>query len=167
MKSYDLRTQTFNSALPYSMDVFMEGYRKMQLLADDKYALEALAKSQGWRHRHHFVNQVLIQGQTVLVTTLKQEIVFASSSLADLSGYQPEEVLGYTPAIFQGKLTQHADKITIRRSVANATAFEVIVYNYRKNGSMYKCYIKGFPMFNRNKELVNYIAIEKELDLAA
>ncbi len=149
------------------MDIFMEGYRKMQLLADDKHALEKLATLQEWRYRHYFTSQLLEKGQTILVTNPDMEIVFASSNLIDLSGYQPKEVLGHTPALFQGAKTNNADRTKIKRSIEKQISFEVSVVNYRKNGSLYRCHIKGFPMFNRKRDLVNYIAIERELGLAA
>ncbi len=154
------------SGVPMSMDIFLDGYRKMQSLVDDKIALEKLAQSQQWKHRFDFTEQLFNHNSTVLVTTPQLRIVYASSSIAKLSGYLPQEVIGQTPILFQGKMTDEETKENIRRSVNRKAAFETSIINYKKNGSLYRCHIKGFPIFNRSKNLVNFIAFEKELALA-
>ncbi|RYE22102.1 MAG: PAS domain-containing protein [Sphingobacteriaceae bacterium] len=153
------------SGVLMSMDVFLTGYRKAQTLADDKIALEKLAFVHQWKHRFNFTEQLFYKGNSVIVTTPQQKIVFASSNIMGLTGYQPDEIVGHTPVLFQGEKTEAHTRVSIRRLVEKQMAFDETVINYRKNGSLYKCHIKGFPIFNRSKTLVNYIAFEKEMPL--
>lgn len=162
MRFNDLCDSTASGVL-MSMDVFLIGYRKAQALADDKFALEKLALAQQWKHRFNFTEQLFKQENTVLVTTPQMRIVYASSNIINLSGYHPEEVIGQTPELFQGEKTATESKASIRQAIDRTIAFETSVINYRKNGSLYQCHIKGFPVFNRSKKLVNFIAFEKEL----
>jgi PAS domain S-box-containing protein len=146
-----------------SWDIYLEGYRKAQTLADDKLALEKLALAQQWKHKFNFAEQLFKMHNAVLVTTPTMKIVYASSNIEALTGYRMNEVVGSTPHIFQGSETDTSIKAQIRQSVDKRTYFEATLKNYRKDGSMYTCYIKGFPIFNRDKKLVNYIAFEKEV----
>ena len=148
-----------------SMDIFMTGYRKAQTLADNKNALEKYALANQWKHRFNFSEQLFRFGNSIVVTNTQLRIIFASSNITDMTGYEPEEIIGHTPHLFQGEKTDPNTRATIRKLVEKKLAFEESVINYRKNGSLYQCHIKGFPIFNRSKNLVNYIAFEREMDL--
>lgn len=103
-----------------------------------------------------------LQDDTIIVVTdTNLKIVFASNNMVSMNGYKPEEVIGNTPKMFQGKLTDETTSKEISISVKNRQSFEKTIINYCKDGSIYKCNIKGFPIFNANGELTNFIAFEK------
>jgi PAS domain S-box-containing protein len=143
-----------------SWDIFVQGYRRAQQLADDRNELEKMAKAAQWDQTFDYRMQLFQLGKTVLVTTPAQKIIYASSSLYSMNGYLPNEVIGHTPRIFQGAETREDTRAFVRESINEPRPFETTVINYRKNGSLYHCHIKGFPLFNRNKELVHFIAFE-------
>ena len=103
-----------------------------------------------------------LQDDTIIVVTdTNLKIVFASNNMVSMNGYKPEEVIGNTPKMFQGKLTDETTSKEISIAVKNRQSFEKTIINYCKDGSIYKCNIKGFPIFNANGELTNFIAFEK------
>ena len=63
--------------------------------------------------------------------------------------------------MFQGQATDDAISREIGIAVQNQLPFEKTILNYCKDGSLYKCHIKGFPVFNKQGELTNFIAFEK------
>ena len=143
-----------------SWDIFLQGYRHAQQLADDRNALVKMSKESQWHQTFDFRYQLFQLQKTVLVTTPRQEIVYASSSLYAMNGYLPGEVIGQTPRMFQGKDTKEETRAYVRAAVQNIQAFETTIINYRKDGSLYNCHIHAIPLFNRNKQLVNFIAFE-------
>jgi PAS domain S-box-containing protein len=146
-----------------SWDIFMQGYRRAQRLADDYSALQRMAREEQWHHSFDFEKQLFTKQATVLVTSPSLHIMFASSTIYSMTGYNSGELLGKTPHIFQGEKTSAESKQSIRLALAKNTSFDVLVTNYRKNGSLYDCHIKGYPVYNRSKQLVHYIAFEKEV----
>jgi len=80
-----------------------------------------------------------------------------------MNGYSPKDIVGKKPNMFQGSETCPETTRSIRSAVQNKTPFEAIIINYRKDGSSYKCWIKGEPVFNTSGEVVNFIAYEKEV----
>jgi hypothetical protein len=48
----------------------------------------------------------------------------------------------------------------VRSVVQNRRSFHVSLINYKKNGEPYRCNIEGFPAFNKEKQLVKFIAFE-------
>jgi hypothetical protein len=78
-----------------------------------------------------------------------------------MNGYVEAEVLGKNPKIFQGNATDLTVSSEIRTAISLQQPFEKTVMNYKKNGDVYACLIKGFPVFNTKGQLSHYIAFEK------
>jgi hypothetical protein len=78
-----------------------------------------------------------------------------------MNGYVEADVLGKSPKIFQGKSTDLTISNEIRSAISLQQPFEKTVMNYKKNGDVYECLIKGFPIFNSKGLLSHYIAFEK------
>ena len=80
-----------------------------------------------------------------------------------MNGYHPSEIIGRTPKIFQGKGTSKSALTEIREAISAKRPFEATVVKYRKDGSPYKCWIKGTPVKNAIGEVVNFVAFEREV----
>jgi PAS domain S-box-containing protein len=102
-----------------------------------------------------------LKEQVVIVTDVKLNIIFASHNIKKMNGYAEAEVLGKSPKMFQGKVTNNTTSNEIRKAIINEEAFEKTVLNYKKNGDVYVCLIKGYPVFNSKGQLSHYIAFEK------
>ena len=59
------------------------------------------------------------------------------------------------------KIIRAAQKIKNDLIKAKPTTQNVL--NYRKSGDAYLCCVKIYPLFNKDRELVNYIAFENEI----
>lgn len=96
----------------------------------------------------------------IVITDTNLKIEFASANMFGMSGYLPAEVVGKSPKMFQGSKTDKVLAKKIRTSVDNREPFEAILVNYKKNHSAYKCYIKGYPIFDKKGNLLKYAAVE-------
>jgi PAS domain S-box-containing protein len=143
-----------------SWDFFSQSFSNKQLTILDNSVLSKLETKNNWETTWDFTN--MLQNETVIVVTdSKLKIVFASENINKMNGYNPKEVIGQTPKMFQGKDTDAAISNEIRLAIENQKPFDKVVLNYRKDGSVYKCHIKGHPIFNHNGKLINFIAFEK------
>ena len=159
-KKSDLHHQKKSPLLCW--DLFLESYYQKLELAEDKRMLDQLGLKQNWKFDFDIEKQLFRLGKTIVVTRPTLEIVYASSNMYFMNGYHPKEVLGKKPSIFQGDETSEESKKIIRMAVEQRQPFEVMVVNYRKNGETYDCHIQGYPVFNRSRELANFIAFERE-----
>lgn len=126
---------------------------------NDEQQLSVMANRNGWVTKDF---QPVLDNETVVVVTCsKLKIVFASKNIVRMNGYEPEEIIGKSPKIFQGAKTCTTTSGEIRQAIENRQSFEKMVINYRKDGSIYKCHIKSFPIFNKQGELSHFIAFEK------
>lgn len=129
-------------------------------IVSDAHLLNEMAEANNWSQNWDLKQE--LQDLTVIVVTCpKLKIVFASQNIMKMNGYKPEEVIGNSPKMFQGVATDTAVSKEISHAVSSHLAFEKVIINYKKDGSLYKCHIKGFPVFNSKGELKNFIAFEK------
>lgn len=142
-------------------DIFLEGYRRRIALAKDLRELNEFSRKNLWDGRWNFEDALIRKEKVVLVTDPDQQIRFASSNLLFMNGYLPEEVIGFTPRIFQGDDTAESSKSVVRSAVHERRPFSTRIVNYRKNGMAYHCHIDGYPVFNRRGDLVHFIAFEQ------
>jgi len=168
MKEYEAAINEYYSSfeinsLLYCWDIYSSYFDKLCLNYNDIRVLTNLAETNKWTHILDLDMELLHKKQVVVVTDAKLNIVHATQNIYDMNGYKPKEVIGYKPKMFQGKDTSKDTIAYISEAVANKISFEAIVLNYRKDGTPYNCYIKGFPVFNNKEKLINFIAYEREV----
>ncbi len=113
-----------------------------------------------WLRKVNF-NDVLQSKKEIIVTNMKQEIIYASSGLFLMNGYHSHEVIGKTLKLFQGELTCERARNNIKKALQEKAPFKEVILNYKKDGSTYLCEIEAYPKFNLKGELINYIAFER------
>lgn len=143
-----------------SWDIFSQYLLQTNVVLHDVRSLHQIASKNQWNAVWDYKES--LQDETVIVVTDAQlKIVFASKNIHKMNGYEANEVIGNSPKMFQGAKTDLQVSNEIRQAILNKVPFEKNVINYCKNGSLYKCHIKGFPIFNHKGEVTNFIAFEK------
>ena len=123
----------------------------------DLNKLNSIASQNKWIQNNWDIKNSLKE-EVIIVTDAKLKIVFASHNIVKMNGYVEAEVLGKSPKMFQGEATNQITSNEIRKAIVEQQPFEKIVMNYKKNGEVYACLIKGFPVFNFKGDLIDYIA---------
>ena len=112
-----------------------------------------------WVNKENYHNQ--IANKSVIVTDKNHTILFTTKEISELTGYRSSEIIGQTPKMFQGALTDDRTREKIRMAISKNHPFKEIVINYKKDGTIYRCEIEAYPKFDSNNNLVNYIAFER------
>lgn len=146
-----------------SWDFFSLHYQKTSLLLQEANELQQRSVKDRWKELVDFQEELLPKDQVIVLTDTNQNIVHATANIFQMNGYQPEELIGQKPKIFQGEKTCSETSARISKAIKNRLPFEETVINYRKDGSIYKCWIQGQPVFNKAGDLIHFIAFEKEV----
>ncbi|PWL40024.1 histidine kinase [Flagellimonas aquimarina] len=169
MKFYDEAVNNFyskqeiNSYPVSALDIYAQRFAKVCKNLQDVKSLSDLAQKEKWKNNMSFRNEILDKEHVVVVTDTNLNIVYTSQNMYQMNGYVSDEVIGKKPKMFQGKETCKKTAQQVSQAIKRKEPFEVILLNYRKNGSPYKCWIKGFPVFDKAGKVVNFIAFEKEV----
>ncbi len=114
-----------------------------------------------WEDKTNFLKKARIENKEIIITDRDFKIVFASNNIANINGYQPKEIIGKSPKMFQGLETTKKSTLSIQKAIKRLQPFKELVVNYDKNGNKYCCEIDAYPKFNKDGEFLNYIAFEK------
>ena len=154
----------FTSSPLLSWDIFINSYQKKMAFAGDYQSLTKLSIKNKWMDDWDIETKLFREEKVIIVTNTILHIAFASSNVYEMNGYTPKELIGKTPKIFQGAATSTETLSIVNSAIHTRKPFDVSVMNYKKNGDTYKCRIKGYPVFSKSRELVNYIAFENVYD---
>lgn len=91
-------------------------------------------------------------------------ILYVNAAFEQLTGFTSAELLGANPRMLQGPRTSLAVRKAIARALRNGQRHTTTVVNYRKSGEPYHCEIDLFPIVSASGELVNVVALERELE---
>jgi PAS domain-containing protein len=85
--------------------------------------LQFNAIQQYWKVKECFATAVYKQKREIIITNANSEIVFASGGITQMNGYQPFEVIGKTPKMFQGEATSLETRKSIKIATSKPNAF--------------------------------------------
>jgi len=100
--------------------------------------------------------------QALVVTNAEKTIVWTNNGFNEMTGYTKQFAIGKRPTFLQGKKTSETTKKEIRELLQQQTRFSRALVNYRKNGEEYLCHIDVLPLFNQNKVVTHFLAMERE-----
>ena len=92
-----------------------------------------------------------------------EPIVFANKAFAVLTGYSKDEVIGRNCRFLQGNDRAQSETNLLQSALRESNAAEVILRNYRKDGSMFINRLTVSPLFNRNGVVTHFIGIQHDM----
>ncbi len=89
--------------------------------------------------------------------------IYVNPALCRLTGYSREELLGRSLRILQGPETDEVAREKIRRALEEGTPCEVILRNYRKDGTAFWNELLLAPVYDEEGVLTHYIGIQTDV----
>jgi PAS domain S-box-containing protein len=150
----------FLSSPLMSWDISNPIYNVISKKAVDLEALNSISVVNNWDV--NFVKELSINYQTLVLTDLKQTILWVNDGFQSMTGYDPNFAIGKKPAFLQGPNTSEIIKDRIRKKLINGGRITETITNYKKNGNPYECYITIIPLVDSNRVITHYLALERE-----
>lgn len=89
-------------------------------------------------------------------------IVYASRSFLQLSGYEPDDVLGKTCCFLQGSDTNRAQVQAIEKAYTEGKEIKLVVKNYKADGSSFWNYFQMSPLMDQGRVLL-FLLIQQQV----
>ena len=98
----------------------------------------------------------------VIITDTRKNITWVNESVETITGYTREELVGKTPKIFQGPLSDPETITFINTKLQQENSVSAELINYDKQGKPYWVVIQIEPLFDGSK-LTGFMAVESEI----
>ena len=90
-------------------------------------------------------------------------IIFCNPAFESMTGYPPSEVLGRNCRFLQGADTDPATIDKIRRAVREQVECQVVIKNYRKDGTMFWNELTVSPVKDTSGRVTNFIGVQTDV----
>jgi methyl-accepting chemotaxis protein PixJ len=92
-------------------------------------------------------------------------IIFCNPAFETITGYPPEEAIGRNCRFLQGPETDPAIIEQLRHAVRNSLECQVVLKNYRKDGTPYWSELTISPVRDSFGQVTNYIGVQADITL--
>ena len=102
----------------------------------------------------------------IVITDPRQHdnpIIFANAAFVRLTGYAPEEIIGYNCRFLQGPGTDPRDVSRIRAAVAGRRGVELAILNYRKDGTTFWNQLLLAPVMDAAGDVAYFFASQYDV----
>jgi PAS domain S-box-containing protein len=93
------------------------------------------------------------------------KIIYANDQFYQMTGYTSEDILGNTPAMFQGPLTDRSVLKQLKQDLQDKKPSTVELINYRKDGSTYWVNFFLTPIANQKGNYTHWISVQRDVSL--
>jgi len=90
-------------------------------------------------------------------------LVYVNKAFERITGYKKKEILGRNCRFLQGDELDQPSLKKVRETLEKKTSCEVVVRNYRKDGTPFWNELKLAPVFSDAKKLTHYIGIQTDV----
>ncbi|MBZ2164082.1 MAG: diguanylate cyclase [Alteromonas stellipolaris] len=94
---------------------------------------------------------------------LSPQIIYVNDAICKLTGYSREELIGETPRIFQGSLTDKEATTRIHSALTEKKPVTETLLNYTKKGTPYWVEMSIFPLKNQFGEVTHFASVERDV----
>ncbi|WP_201246835.1 PAS domain S-box protein [Halochromatium salexigens] len=159
---------TFSLALLFGVDVLFGSIATLLAL----FWLAPLAgliafRALKLRRRHQVLIEALSQAQTGVIITERRHgddlITYVNSGFETMTGYSAAEVSGRNCRFMQGEDRAQAARGQMRTALHDGDTCNVIMRNYRKDGTRFWNSLHLSPMRDRAGQVTHYIGVQQDV----
>jgi len=109
------------------------------------------------------IQDLVIFTDTDFASAHGPRIVFVNKAVERLTGYSADELIGRSPKMLQGPLTDRHALDRIRQSLERGETIQEELVNYSKDGEPYWLEMIISPVVNKQGKLTNFISIQRDI----
>ena len=126
----------------------------------------AVERHRSEEHLHLLERAINSANNGIIITDPNQPdnpMIYVNTAVERSTGYSASEIMGRNCRFLQGKARNQPEINIIRAAIAAKKECNVVLRNYRKDGSLFWNELFISPVFNNQGKLTNFIGIQKDI----
>jgi len=100
---------------------------------------------------------------STMSTDLDFKITWVNERFTELYGYEEDEIIGKTPDFLNAESKAEEIEKDIYHVISKGKTYNSVVLNKKKNGSIFHCGLRVFPLFDDNGEIFAYTSHQNDI----
>ncbi len=100
---------------------------------------------------------------SIVITDIDGNIEYVNPYFCELTGYSESEVIGQNPRVLKSGDTCSFEYMMLWKTITSGKVWQGRFHNVKKNGEKYWESAVIAPVFNDNKEIINYIGLKQDI----
>ncbi len=100
---------------------------------------------------------------TIIITDTERKIEYVNRKFSELTGYEPKEVIGKTPAFLQSGDMNRQAYDSLNQQLANGEEWHGTFHNKKKNGDYYWAKTSILPLREEKGEISHFIGLGEDI----
>ena len=132
-------------------------------------AIQDVTKQKEEELRLKLLETVIVQTKESIIITEAEfanhklpKIVYVNPAFTSMTGFEPHEVLGKTPDLFQGQKAEFSVRRKMLNAVQNRTETQIETLSIHKNGEQFWLRFSMIPIYNIENELTHWVSMQKD-----
>ena len=89
--------------------------------------------------------------------------IYMNDAFGEITGYEPEEVVGVNLRFLQGPETDPEQVSKLREGISNEEETRIVLQNYRQNGSPFWNQVEISPIYDEHGEVSHYVGFQMDV----
>ncbi len=98
-----------------------------------------------------------------IITDVDSVVIDVNPAFTKITGYSPEDVIGYTPQILNSGLQSRSFYIEIWKTLLKCGHWQGEVWNRKKNGEIYSERLSVFAIYDDNNSITHYVGLLSDI----
>ena len=133
-------------------------------------AIQDITKQKEEEQRLKLLETVITQSKdSIIITEPDSEnltipkIIYANPAFTNMSGYESDEILGKTPAIFKGINSDEQEYSKLINAIKEKKECLIEIISYKKSNEEYWVRFSMIPIYNSENKVSHWISIQRDI----
>lgn len=133
-------------------------------------AIQDITKQKEEEQRLKLLETVITQSKdSIIITEPDSEnltipkIIYANPAFTNMSGYESDEILGKTPAIFKGINSDEQEYSKLINAIKEKKECLIEIISYKKSNEEYWVRFSMIPIYNSENQVSHWISIQRDI----
>lgn len=102
-------------------------------------------------------------GDTIVITDIKGDIEYVNPAFEKITGYSRSEALGKNPRILKSGIHDIEFYEKLWETISSGMIWSGVITNRRKDGSLYHEEAVISPVYGKNGQIINFVAVKRDI----